>query len=138
MDQTTDALNEATPVPVEEELPVDVDQLKADIEATRDELTSTINAIQDKIDPRKVAQRAGDQVFDKARETSEKVAETAKSVGHTLSETVGDKAPAAAKTIQAKGTKLARKIRDNPRTLAYASAALGAVFVLIGVGRTRR
>lgn len=136
MDQTTDSLNDAAGTP--EALPEDVDQLKAEIEATRDELTHTIDAIQDKIDPRKVAQRTGDQVLDKAREASEKVAETAKSASHSLSEKVQEVAPHAAETIQSQGTLLANKIRENPRLVAYAGAALGAVFVLIGVGRSRR
>jgi chromosome segregation ATPase len=138
MDQATSAVNDGVPTPEEEEkLPEDVEQLKADIEATRAELTHTIDALQDKIDPRKAAHRVGDQALEKARETSEKVAETAKTVTHTISEKVGETAPVAAKTIQEKGTLLADKIRENPRLIAYAGAALGGFLVLVGINKSR-
>ena len=47
------------------------DELKGDIEATRDAMSATIDAIQDKIDPRRVAVKARAEISDKVREKIE-------------------------------------------------------------------
>ncbi len=100
-------------------------QLKDDIEATRDAMSVTIDAIQDKIDPRRVATKARAEVSDKVREKIEPLGYAAQI-----------KLNQAAAGVRGFSERVAENLRDNPDEApkwgAIAIGALGALALGIG------
>lgn len=105
------------------------DDLKSDIEATRDAMSATIDAIQDKIDPRRVATKARAELGDKVREKIEPLGYAAQT-----------KLNQAAAGVRGLSERVAEKVRDNPDDApkwgAVALAAVGAL--ALGVGMIKK
>ena len=103
----------------------DVDQLKDDIEQTRAAMSATIDAIQDKIDPRRVAGRARTEVGERVREKIEPLGYAAQT-----------KLNQAAAGVRSLSQSAAQHLRDNPDDLpkwgAVALATIGALSVGVG------
>ena len=103
----------------------DIDQLKDDIENTRTAMSATIDAIQDKIDPRRVVGKKRVEVSDKIRERVEPLGYAAQTKLNQL-----------ASGVRGLSDNLAETVRDNPDDLpkwgAMALAGLGALSVAIG------
>ena len=101
------------------------DQLKEDIEATRDAMSATIDAIQDKIDPRRVVVKARAEISDKVRETIEPLGYAAQI-----------KLNQAAAGVRGFSERVAENLRDHPDDApkwgAVALGALGALALSIG------
>ncbi len=102
-----------------------IDQLKGDIEQTRAAMSATIDAIQDKVDPRRVVGRAKTEITDKVRERFEPLGYAAQT-----------KLNQAASGVRGLSDALAEKVRDNPDDLpkwgALALAGLGTLALGIG------
>ncbi len=100
-------------------------QLKDDIEQTRTAMSATIDAIQDKIDPRRVAGRAKTDVTDKIRAKIEPLGYAAQT-----------KLTQAASGVRKATERAAHFARDNPDELPKIGAAilggLGALSLAIG------
>ncbi len=105
------------------------DQLKGDIEATRDAMSATIDAIQDKIDPRRVATKARAELGDKVREKIEPLGYAAQT-----------KLNQAAAGVRGLSERVAEKVRDNPDDAPkWGAMALGAVGVaVLGIGAIKK
>ena len=106
-----------------------VDQLKDDIENTRAAMSATIDAIQDKIDPRRVAGRAKTEISDKVRETIEPLGYAAQTKFNQV-----------ASGVRKASEKAADHLRDHPDDLPkWGAIALGAVGVLsLGIGGLKK
>ena len=104
-------------------------QLKGDIEATRDAMSATIDAIQDKIDPRRVATKARAEVSEKIREKVEPLGYAAQT-----------KLNQAAAGVRGLSERVAQKVRDNPDDAPkWGAIALGAAGALaLGIGALRK
>ena len=76
----------------------DPDALAADIERTREELAETLDAIADKVSPKRVAKRTTKKVGDSVKEGAGKAEEALKTGAAAAVETVKD----AAETVKAK------------------------------------
>lgn len=93
----------------------DVETLASDIDKTREELAETLDAIVDKVSPKKVAKRTGQKVSDSVKETAAKagdslkvgaaaVAETAKGAAESVKESaIAAKEGAAAQVAEVTG-----------------------------------
>jgi ElaB/YqjD/DUF883 family membrane-anchored ribosome-binding protein len=129
----------------------DPEQIRANIEQTRTEMSDTINAIQEKLDPGHLVEKVKDQVRDQVHEQVEAVKDTVReaTVGraehmiHSASETigqvtapavdtmgrvantVGDTARSAGSTVRATGSSLVDTIRENPIPAAMAAIGIG-------------
>ena len=107
-----------------------VEQLKDDIEQTRAAMSATIDAIQDKIDPRRVVGKA-------RVEASEKIRERIEPLGYAARVKLNQ----AAAGVRGVSERVAEKLRDNPDDLpkwgAIALAATGALALGIGVLKRR-
>lgn len=106
-----------------------VDQLKDDIEQTRAAMSATIDAIQDKIDPRRVVGKVRDEATEKIRERIEPLGYAARV-----------KLNQAAAGVRGISERAAENLRDNPDDLpkwgAIALAAVGAL--ALGIGALKR
>lgn len=97
MDQTTKKLSE--------EKNESADEIRADIETTREELGETIDALQDKLNPERIKENAKAAVVNRAQE----VAQTAKDKVVEIKDQVS-----AAPTPQDKGWILLGAVKSNP------------------------
>ena len=101
------------------------DDLKSDIEATRDAMSATIDAIQDKIDPRRVAVKARAEISDKLREKIEPLGYAAQT---KLNQVAGG--------VRGLSERVADNLRENPEDApkwgAVALATVGALALGIG------
>ncbi len=105
------------------------DELKGDIEATREAMSATIDAIQDKIDPRRVASKARDDISEKVREKIEPLGYAAQT-----------KLNQAAAGVRGFSERVAENLRDNPDDAPkWGAVALGALGALaIGIGGIKK
>ena len=105
------------------------DQLKDDIEQTRAAMSATIDAIQDKIDPRRVVQKARVDVSERVREKIEPLGYAAQV-----------KLNQAAAGVRGLSARAAQQLRDNPDQApkwgAIALVTLGVVS--LGIGALKR
>ncbi|KQX07618.1 MULTISPECIES: DUF3618 domain-containing protein [unclassified Leifsonia] len=98
----------------------DPDQIRADIEATRRNLGSDVDALADKVDPSKIAQRQADKAKDAVRSVRDRVMGVASDV-HDDASSMGDNVAGAAQSAVAKA-------KGNP--LAVGLIAFGAGWLL--------
>ena len=105
------------------------DQLKGDIEATRDAMSATIDAIQDKIDPRRVATKARAEVSDKIRDAIEPLGYAAQTKFNQV-----------AGGVRGFSERVAENLRDNPDDAPkWGAVALAAVGTLaVGIGAIKK
>src|SRR3954451_23612718 len=73
----------------------DPQQLAADIERTREELAETLDAIADKVSPKRVAKRTTKKVTDAVKETAHDAAEAVKDTASTAKDKVTGGTPKA-------------------------------------------
>jgi ElaB/YqjD/DUF883 family membrane-anchored ribosome-binding protein len=109
----------------------DVEVLAQDIEQTRDEMTGTVEAIGDRLDPANLINDAKQTVRDA---TVGKVEQMANNVAETASEFVGD----ARYTAQDAGTGLLETVKRNPIPAAMAGIGIGWLLMNRGSGRGDR
>jgi ElaB/YqjD/DUF883 family membrane-anchored ribosome-binding protein len=107
----------------------DPEQIRSEIEETRAEMSQTINALEEKLDPARIADRVKDEVRERASEAidsaKEKVREAtgkAQEVITSASGTVSDFTQRAGTAVKEKSSCVAQYISKNP-----------APFVLVGL-----
>ena len=105
------------------------DQLKDDIEQTRAAMSATIDAIQDKIDPRRVVHKARADVSDRVREKIEPLGYAAQV-----------KLNQAAAGVRGLSARAAQQLRDHPDEVPkWGAVALATLGVLsVGIGALKR
>jgi hypothetical protein len=94
------------------------EEIRAEIEGTREELGDTVAAVTEKTDVKKQAQAKVEDVKAQAAEKAEEAKQKAKELG--------DKAKAAAPDSPAEGVQQAQTLaKQNPQPLAIAGAVIG-------------
>jgi len=109
----------------------EVAELRSGIEQTRADLSSTIDALQDKLDPSRIAEQVKEQIREKAAEVIDTAKTTvreatigkAEKLMSNVSDTVSDATTRAGAVVKDKGSSVVQYIRENP-----------IPFVLLGVG----
>ena len=108
-------------------------EIRSDIEETRSNLSATIDALQDKLDPSRIAEQVKDQIRDKATEAygtaKHAVKEaTVRKVGKivsSVSETVSGMTRQAGAVVNDKGSSVVQYIKENPVPVALVALGLG-------------
>ena len=119
------------PVAAESEGGAEAAQLRSDIEQTRGSLSQTIDALQEKLDPSRIAEQVKDQIREKAGEAFDTAKNTvreatigkAEKIMANVSETVSDVTGRAGAAVKDTGSSIRQYASENPFPL-----------VLIGVG----
>src|SRR3954447_26107387 len=105
--------------------------IRSDIEHTRADLSETINALQEKLDPTRIAEQVKDQIREKATEAydtaktavKEATIGKAEKIVSNVSETVTDMTGRAGTAI--KSSSAVQYIRDNPIPFALVGIGMG-------------
>ena len=125
MAEKSSEMNPPIPDPERDLSKESADQLKDDIEQTRAAMSATIDAIQDKIDPRRVVHQKRVELTDKVREKIEPLGYAAQT-----------KINQVAAGVRGLSARVSENVRDNPDELpkwgALGLAALGALSLGIG------
>lgn len=100
----------------------DLEQTRAQIEETRSQMSTTIDAIQEKLSPHNIAQQAKDTVKEA---TVGKAQEMVSNAGNTASEIVSN----AGNSAQGFGSSLVETVKANPVPAALAGIGLGWLFM---------
>ncbi len=108
-------------------------QIRSGIEQTRADLSETIDALQEKLDPARIAEQVKDQIRDKASEAYDsaksKVREAtigrAEKIMSNVSETVNDMTGRAGTAVKDTSSSLVQYIRDNPIPFALLGLGVG-------------
>jgi ElaB/YqjD/DUF883 family membrane-anchored ribosome-binding protein len=108
-------------------------QIRSDIEHTRADLSETINALQEKLDPTRIAEQVKDQVREKATEAydtakhavKEATIGKAEKIVSNVSETVTDITGRAGTAIRSGSSSFAQYIRENPVAFALVGIGIG-------------
>ena len=79
----------------------DPDELAADIGRTREELAETIDAIADKVSPKKVAQRTSDHLKEEVREGAQSASQSIRERASSAADSVKEGASSAADSVRA-------------------------------------
>jgi ElaB/YqjD/DUF883 family membrane-anchored ribosome-binding protein len=116
-------------------------QIRSDIEHTRADLSETINALQEKLDPTRIAEQVKDQVREKATEAydtaknavKEATIGKAEKIVSNVSETVTDITGRAGTAIKGGSSSFVQYIRDNP--IAFALVGIGAGMLTLNARR---
>lgn len=127
MGETT---NEVTPVAGESS---HATEIRSGIEQTRSNLGATIDALQDKLDPTRIAEQVKDQIREKATEAfdSAKTAVKEATIGKAgeimsnVSDAVTDMTGRAGTAMSNTGSSVVHYIRDNPIPFAFVGIGLG-------------
>ncbi|MBV9225887.1 MAG: DUF3618 domain-containing protein [Acidobacteriaceae bacterium] len=106
-------------------------QIRSDIEHTRADLSETINALQEKLDPTRIAEQVKDQIREKATEAydtaktavKEATIGKAEKIVSNVSEAVTDMTGRAGSAI--KSSSAVQYIRDNPIPFALVGIGMG-------------
>jgi ElaB/YqjD/DUF883 family membrane-anchored ribosome-binding protein len=120
-----------TDVPAEDAPAPEVETLAQDIEQTRDEMSGTVEAIADRLDPANIVQDAKQTVRDA---TVGKVEEMASNVAETASGFVDD----ARYTAQDAGSGLLETVKRNPIPAAMAGIGIGWLLTHRSSGQPNR
>ncbi len=111
----------------------EVAQIRSGIEQTRADLSSTIDALQDKLDPSRIAEQVKEQIREKATEAFDTAKTTVKeaTIGKAeklmsnVSETVSDATSRAGSVVKDKGSSVIQYIRENPIPFALLGVGVG-------------
>lgn len=107
----------------------DIEATRAQIEQTRSEMSTTINAIQEKLSPANLAEQAKDTVRDatigKAQNFMNDATDTAREAVSNAGDTALSAVNNAGDTARSAGTSLIGTIRQNPIPAALAGLGLG-------------
>jgi ElaB/YqjD/DUF883 family membrane-anchored ribosome-binding protein len=120
-----------TEAPGEDETAPEVEALTQDIEQTRDEMSGTVEAIADRLDPANIVQDAKQTVREA---TVGKVEEMANNVAETASGFVDD----ARYTAQDAGTGILETVKRNPIPAAMAGIGIGWLLTHRSSGQSSR
>ncbi len=108
-------------------------QIRSGIEQTRSNLSATIDALQDKLDPSRIAEQVKDQIREKASEAfdnaksavKEATIGKAEKIMSSVSETVTDLSGRAGTAVSDTSSSAVQYIRDNPVPFALFGLGLG-------------
>jgi hypothetical protein len=122
----------------------DTGKIRNGIEQTRSEMSQTIDALQDKLDPARIAEQVKEQLREKATDAYETAKATVKEVtigkvervASSLSETVGNVGAQVSDALQNGGSRLGSLTQQHPLTVAAALAGTGAALLAFGGKRT--
>ncbi len=111
----------------------EVTQIRSGIQKTRSNLSDTIDALQDKLDPSRIAEQVKDQIRDKAVEAYDTAKEAVKEatigkagkIVSSVSEAVTDVTGRAGTVVSESGSTVVQYIRDNPVPLTLLGIGLG-------------
>ncbi len=127
----------------EEPNQVEADQIKANIERTRDSMSATIDEIQERLNPGHLLQQAKDSVraaaagkVKEAVSTAKDAVNTASAAGKRAVDTASQTARRAAGQAKASGSRAASTARDNP--VGAVLAATGVAWLIARGLRSRR
>jgi hypothetical protein len=119
MDQTTNEVNDAASSAEKNE---SADQIRADIEHTREEMSHTIDALQERLDPQRIKEKAREKMQQATVGRAEHFVQNTKKKVHEISEQIS-----AAPTPQDKGAVLVDVIKRHP--LPAALLGLGVLWI---------
>lgn len=119
----------------EEAAAEDPAQIRAEIEETRAEMSQTIDAIQEKLDPQHIKEQVAEKVHEAtigrvqelAHTASEKISETAQKIGEALPKTGDSTGAATAPTTPTRRADTLKFLRQNPLIVGGAAAVAAAV-----------
>jgi hypothetical protein len=116
-------------------------QIRAEIERTREDLSETVDAIQEKLRPGNLVASAASGAADKVKDLASTTTETVKSMASTTTERVKDMAYGAAETTEEwweanSNSGLIGRIRSNP--LPVLLAGVGLTWLAFSDGRSNR
>jgi len=125
-------LDNDTDTPPEED-DEEIQKSKAQIEDTRSQLSSTIDAIQEKLSPENLAQQAKDTVREatigKAQDMVSNATDTAKEAVSNAGDTAMEAVSNAGDTVKGMGSGIFETIRQNPVPAALAGLGLGWLYL---------
>ena len=104
------------------------DQIRADIEMTRDELGRDVDALADKVSPPKIMERQKTRLRQRLGDVKERVMGVADDVGGSASSaghTVGDKLGAAGDAVKDLPDKARRQTQGTPLVVGLVTAGVG-------------
>ncbi len=108
-------------------------QIRSGIEETRSHLSATIDALQDKLDPTRIAEQVKEQIREKASEAYDAAKDAVKQatigkagkIVSNVSEAVTDMAGRAGTAVSDSSSSVVQYIRDNPVPFALLSIGVG-------------
>jgi ElaB/YqjD/DUF883 family membrane-anchored ribosome-binding protein len=110
----------------------DPEQIQSKIEETRAEMSQTINALEEKLDPARIADRVKDELRERAseaigsaRERVREATEKAQEVITSASGTVSDFTQRAGAAVKEKSSSVAQYVSKNPASFALVGLNLG-------------
>jgi hypothetical protein len=105
------------------------DEIRAEIEQTRAEMSETIDAIQDKINPENIKEQVREATIGKAQQLAHTAGEKAEQIAHTVSEkaaplahTVSEKVAPLAHTISEKAPEVSRRGAEIAGQVAHTAS----------------
>jgi len=113
VESSTDQMDEVEP---------EVEEIRSDIEHTRAEMSHTIDAIQDRLNPRRLVQEAQDTVREATVGKAERMMSDASDAATEMVSGAGD-------TARGFGTGLVDAVRQNPVAALIAGVGLGWLFM---------
>lgn len=104
------------------------DQIEAEIAATRESIKDDVDALSEKLDPRKAASRQADRVKESVTSVKETLMGTSSDAASSVSEKAGvvsEKAGALSSTVSAAPSRVRERTTGNPWAMGLGAFALG-------------
>lgn len=109
--------------------------IRVNIEHTRAEMSTTIDALQEKLDPSRIAEQVKEQIRERAVEAYDSAKESlreatigrAEKIMENVSDKVSDVTQRAGTAVSDTGSRMMNMIRENPVAFALIGAGLGAL-----------
>jgi ElaB/YqjD/DUF883 family membrane-anchored ribosome-binding protein len=122
----------------------DAAEIRSGIEQTRADLSDTIDALQEKLDPGRIAEQVKGQIREKATDAYETAKDAVKEatigkaekIMSNVSETVTNATERAGTAVRDKGSSVVQFIRDNP--VPFALIGIGAGMLAVSTRRKER
>src|SRR4051812_27169091 len=129
MDDRTRSVNVEEAPTADQDTDLRAQQIRAEIEQTREDLSESVEAIQEKLRPSNIVASAASSAGDRVKELASTTTETVKEMASTTTEKVKDMAHTAAETSEqwldaSGGNRLINKIRNNPMPAMLVGAGL--------------
>lgn len=105
--------------------PHDPDQIRADIERTRNNLSTDVDTLADRVDPRSVAKRSGDRLRDRATSAKEAVMGSGTPNRSQVSGRSGNAAGRVSGALSGAPDKAAQQTQGNPLAAGLVAFGLG-------------
>ncbi len=105
--------------------PQDPDQIRADIERTRNNLSTDVDTLADRVDPRSVAKRSGDRLRDRATSAKEAVMGAGTPNRSQVSGRSGNAAGRVSGALSGAPDKAAQQTQGNPLAAGLVAFGLG-------------